>query len=95
MDCAAFCTAFLWSVCGVPTVICQPRRPFEMFVDELKVVVAGDDLRVAHAGTDDVRRPGLGPFGLARGPEVLEELRPWLDAGLRQDALELGPQIYG
>jgi hypothetical protein len=73
----------------------RARWPRAAVHDVLEVVLArrevvlGRDLRrMAQPRRDDVGRVLLHPVGLAGGPKVLEEPRPWLVPGLGDDPLK-------
>jgi hypothetical protein len=50
-------------------------------------------LRVTQPRANDVRRPALAQFDLARRPEAVEYLRPGLQAGRFDDGGELRPEV--
>ncbi|MEE8170215.1 MAG: hypothetical protein V3T70_06685 [Phycisphaerae bacterium] len=71
----------------------ETGRLGEVIVGDLQVVFGGDQLRIPDPRADDVQRIGLGQFRLARGAQVVERLRPRLEAGAADDLGQLRPQV--
>ncbi|MCP3906010.1 MAG: hypothetical protein GY715_20500 [Planctomycetes bacterium] len=70
-------------------------REVEMGVGDLEVMLGGDLLAVADPRGHDVRGEAVGKLGLPRGAEVLPRLRPGLESGGLDDAVQLRPQVHG
>ena len=50
-------------------------------------------MRVSHPAATTWAGIFLGQFRFPGGPQILEQLGPWLQAGLADDPLQLGPQV--
>ncbi|RIK80287.1 MAG: hypothetical protein DCC68_11285 [Planctomycetota bacterium] len=67
------------------------RRPVEVFVGHLQVVLRRDRLAVAHPRADNVRREALFQFGLPTAAKILENLLPPAQPGPADNLLHPRP----
>lgn len=65
----------------------------EVAVRRLQIMTCGDSLRVAQPIANDVQREPASQVGLSRRPQVVEDLRPRLVAGLLDQFQELPAEV--
>lgn len=69
------------------------HRLREVFVGDLQIMFAGDLFAVADPRTHNVRGEQFLKFRLASATEILEQLRPHLQAGPLDDSQQLRSQV--
>ena len=90
--CDAFCDAAFEGGGLDPPHSAAARLP-DMVITRLEVMLPSNRRRVAEPLRDLMSGEVLDPVGLARGPEILEQPRPWFNASPTEDPTESGAKV--